>query len=39
VAAADDDRIPVAGGERGDGLGEADLAELGGDLVHGIEYR
>ena len=36
MAAADDDRVPLARGELGQRRGEADLAELGGDLVHGF---
>ena len=36
VAAADDDRVPVAGGEVGDRLRQPDLAELGGDLVRDL---
>ena len=34
VAAADDDRVPVAGGELLHGRGQADLAQLLGDGVH-----
>ena len=34
VAAADDDRVPVALGELGHRLGQPDLPQLGGDLVH-----
>ena len=34
VAAADDDRVPVPGGELRDRRRQADLAELGCDLVH-----
>ena len=37
VAAADDHRVPVARGEGGDRLGQADLAERRGDLVAGVE--
>ncbi len=35
VAAADDDGVPVLGGELADGCGEADLTELLCDRVHG----
>ena len=34
MAAADDDRVPLARGELGQRCGQADLAQLGGDLVH-----
>ena len=34
VAAADDDHVPLAGGEVAERLRQPDLPELGGDLVH-----